>query len=84
MMIKMSDLFGLVDDLEKIRYGLRFEIFKRNDNLRALYRSGAVAADVVTVIRDIYLSVLSIKPKNDIMIIVQKVSFKMNNMGFGY
>ena len=50
MMIKMSDLFGFVNDLEKIIYGLGFKlILKTNNNDRALYRintnPGAVAND---------------------------------------
>ena len=50
MMIKMSDLFGFVKDLEKIIYGLGFKlILKRNNNDRALFRvnnnPGAVAND---------------------------------------
>ena len=41
-MIKMSDLFGFVNDLEKIIYGLKFKlILKRNNNDRALYRVNA-------------------------------------------
>ena len=37
MMIKMSDLFGFVNDLEKIICGLGFKlILKRNNNARAL------------------------------------------------
>ena len=58
MMIKMSDLFGFVNDLEKIIYGLGFKlILKRNNNDRALYRvnanPGAVANDGNIEIRDI-------------------------------
>ena len=58
MMIKMSDLFGFVNDLEKIIYGLEFKlILKRNNNDRALYRinagAGAVANDGNIAIRDI-------------------------------
>ena len=50
MMIKMSDLFGFVNDLEKIIYGLGFNlILNRNNNDRALFRvkagAGAVAND---------------------------------------
>ena len=38
-MIKMSDIFGFVNDLEKIIYGLGFKLkLKRNNNDRALYR----------------------------------------------
>ena len=51
IMIKMSDLFGFVNDLEKIIYGLGFKlILKRNNNDRALFRvnrdSNPVANDV--------------------------------------
>ena len=50
MMVEMSDLFGFVNDLEKIIYGLGFKlIIKRNNNDRALIRveagAGAVAND---------------------------------------
>ena len=38
MMIKMSDLFGFVIDLEEISYGVGFKlILKRNNNDRALF-----------------------------------------------
>ena len=58
MMIKMSDLFGFVNDLENFIYGLGFTlILKRNNNDRALYRvnanPGAVANDGNIEIRDI-------------------------------
>ena len=47
MMIKLSDLFGFVTDLEKIIYGLEFKlILKRNNNDRALFRVNA-GADAV-------------------------------------
>ena len=77
MMIKMSDLFGFVNDLEKIIYGLGFKlILKRNNNDRALFRvnanSGAVANDGNIEIRDISWCVPSIDPSNDNRIIVQK------------
>ena len=77
MMIKMSDLFGFVNDLEKIIYGLGFKlILKRNNNDRALYRvnanPGAVANDGNIEIRDISWCVPSIDPSNDNKIIVQK------------
>ena len=50
MMVKMRDIFGFVNDLEKIIYGLGFKlILKRNNNDRAFYRinanPGAVAND---------------------------------------
>ena len=51
MMIRTSDLFGFVNNLKKIIYGLAFTlILKRNNNDRALYRvkanPGAVANNV--------------------------------------
>ena len=54
----MSYLFGFVNDLEKIIYGLGFKlILKRNNNDRALNRvnanPGAVANDGNIEIRDI-------------------------------
>ena len=53
-----SDLFGFVNDLEKLIYGLGFKLkLKRNNNDRALYRvnanPGAVANDGNIEIRDI-------------------------------
>ena len=42
MMVKMRDLFGFVNDLEKIIYGSGFKlILERNNNDRALYRINA-------------------------------------------
>ena len=89
MMIKMSDLFGFVNDLERIIYGLGFKlILKRNNNDRALYRvnanPGAVANDGHIEIRDISWSVPSIDPSNDNRIIVQKDLSKKNNVDFSY
>ena len=54
----MRDLFGFVNDLEKIIYGLGFKlIIKRSNNDRALYRvnagAGAVGHDGNIKIRDI-------------------------------
>ena len=73
----MSDLFGFVNDLEKIIYGLGFKlILKRNNNDRALFRvnagAHAVANGVYIDIRDISWCVLSIDSSNDNRIIVQK------------
>ena len=70
MMIKMSDLFGFVNDLEKVIYGLGFKLtLKRNNKDRALYRvnanPGAVANDGNIEIRDISWCVPSIDPSND-------------------
>ena len=89
MMIKMSDLFGFVNDLEKITYGLGFKlILKRNNNDRALYRvsanPGAVANDGNIEIKDISWCVPSIDPSNDNRIIVQKGLSKKNNVDFSY
>ena len=77
MMIKMSDLFGFIKDLEKIIYGLGFKLLlKRNNNDRALFRvnanPGAVANDGNIEIRDISWCVPSIDPSNDNRIIVQR------------
>ena len=89
MMIKMSDLFGFVIDLEKIIYGLGFELgLKRNNNDRALYRvnanPGAVANDGNIELRDISWCVPSIDPSNDNRIIKQKGLNKKNNVDFRY
>ena len=47
MMVEMSDLFGFVNDLEKIIYAVGFKIIlKRKNNDRALFRVNA-GADVV-------------------------------------
>ena len=69
-MVKMSDLFGFVNDLEKIIYGLGFKlVLKRNNNDRALYRvnagADAVANDGNIKIRDISWFVPTIDPSND-------------------
>ena len=85
----MSDLFGFVNDLEKIIYGLGFKIkLKRNNNHRALFRvnagSDAVANDVNIDIRDISWCVPSIDPSNDNRIIVQKGLSKKNKVDFSY
>ena len=89
MMIKMSDLFGFINDLEKIIYGLGFKLLlKRNNNDRALYRvnanPGAVANDGNIETRDISWCVPSIDPSNDNRIIMQKGLSKKNNVDFGY
>ena len=76
MMIKMSDLFGFVYDLEKIIYGLGFKLILKRNNDRALYsvnaNPGAVANDGNIEIRDISWCVPRIDPSNDNRIIVQK------------
>ena len=89
MMVKMRDLFGFVNDLEKIIYGLGFKlILKINNNDRVLYRinanPGAVANDGNVAIRDISWCVPSIDPSNDNRIIVQKGLSKNNNVDFSY
>ena len=89
MMTKMSDLFGFVNDLEKIINGLGFKlILKRNNNDRALFRvnagADAVGNDDNIDIRDISWCVRSIDPSNDNRIIVQKGLSKKNNVEFSY
>ena len=89
MMVKMSDLFGFLNDLEKIIYGLGFElVVKRNNNDRALFRVGAgvggVVSDSVIEIRDISWCVPNIDPSNDNRIIVQKGLYKKNKIDFSY
>ena len=78
MMIKMSDLFGFVNDLEKIIYGLGFKlILKRNNNDRALFRvnanPGAVGNDGNIDIRDISWCVPSIGPSMTIELLCKRV-----------
>ena len=80
-MIKMSDPFGFVNDLEKIIYCLGFKlILKRNNNERALFRvnagADAVGNDSKIDIRELSWCVSSIDPSNDNRIIVQKVLVK--------
>ena len=85
----MSDLFGFVNDLEKIMYGSGFKlILKKNKNYRALFRvnanPGAVANDANIEIRDLSWFVPSIDPSNDNRNIVQKGLSKTNNVDFIY
>ena len=89
MMIKMSDLFDYVNDLEKIIYGLRFKLkLKRNNSDRALLRvnagADAVGNDGNIDIRDISWCAPSIDPSNNNRIIVQKGLSKKNNLDFSY
>ena len=89
MMVKMGDLFGFLNDFEKILYELGFKpILKRNNNDRALYRikAGAdpIADDDYIEIGDISLCIPSIDPSNDNRIIVQKGLNKKNNIDFSY
>ena len=76
--VKVSDLLGFVNDLEKFIYGLGFKlILKRNNNDRALFRVNAGADAVANVdnidIGDISWCVPSIDPSNDNRINLQKV-----------
>ena len=61
MMVKMSDLFSFVIDLEKIIYGLGFKLkLKRNINDRALFRVNAGAdavANDANIVSEIYRGV---------------------------
>ena len=89
MMIKMRDLFGFVNDLEKFIYCLGFKlILKRNNNDRVLFRVNADADAVGNVanidIRGISWCVPGIDPSNDNRIIVQKGLSKKNNVLFSY
>ena len=89
MMVKMSDLFGFVNDIGKIIYGLGFELFlKRKNNERVLFRVNAGAdaiANVVDIdIKGISWCVPSIDPSNDNRVIVQKGLHKKNNFNFSY
>ena len=89
MMNKMKNLFGFLNDLEKIIYGLGFKlILKRNNDDRALYRvnanPGTVANDGNIEIRGISWCVPSIDPSNDNRIFVQKGLSKKNNVDFSY
>ena len=89
IMIRMSDLFGFVIDLDKIIYGLGFKlILKRINNDRALFRvnagADAVGNDGNKDIRDISWCVPSIDPSNGNRIIVQKGLSKKNNVDFSY
>ena len=70
MMIKVSDLFDFVNDLEKIIYSLGLKIIlKRNNNDRALFivsaGADAIANDGNIEIRDISWCLPSIDPSND-------------------
>ena len=74
MVVKMSDLFGFVNDLEEIIYGLGFKlILKRNINDRAVNAGADARANDGNIdIRDISWCVSSIDPSNDNRIILQK------------
>ena len=82
MMVKMDDLFGFVNDLEKIIYGLRFKLkILKNIIDRALFR---VNAGGKIEIRDISWCVPSIDPSTDNRISAQKGLNKKNNIEFSY
>ena len=88
-MVKMSDLFRFVNDLEKIIHGLGFKlILKRKNNDRALFRvnanPSAVTNDGNIEIRDISWCVPNIDPNNDNRFIVQKGINKRNHIDFSY
>ena len=89
MMIKMRDLFGFVNDLEKNIYCLGLKlILRRNNNDKALFRVNA-SADTVgndgnIDIRDISWCVPSIDLSNDNRTFVQKGLSKKNNVDFCY
>ena len=89
MMIKMSDLFGFVDNLKKVIYGLGFKlILKSHNNDRALSRvnarADAVANDDNIDNRDMSWCVPSIDPSNDNRIVVQKRLNKKNKIDIKY
>ena len=89
MRVKMRDLFGFVNDLEKIIYGSGFKlILKRNINDRALFRVNANPGTVANYgnidIRDVSWCLPSINPSNDNRIIVQKGLKIKNNNDFSY
>ena len=82
MMVKMSDLFVFVNDLEKIMYGLGFKIIlERNKNDRALFSvdagADAVAKDGNKKIKDISWCVPSIDPSNDRIIVQKRLNKKI-------
>ena len=89
MMIRMKDLFGFINDLEKIIYGIGFKlILKRNSNDGAIFRvnagAAAVANDFNVESRDIAWCVPFIDPSNDNRIIAQKGLSKRNNIDFSF
>ena len=89
MMVRMTDLFGFVNDLEKIIYALGLKLtLERNNNDRALIRvcagANAEANDGSIKIRDKLWCVPSIDPSNDNRIIVQKGLNKKNKIDFSY
>ena len=86
-MIKIKDPIRVINDLEKIIYGIVFKlILKRNSNDRALFRAslggGAVANDYNIKIKDIYWCIPCNDPSSGNRIIVQEGVSKKNNMDF--
>ena len=89
MMVKMSDLFGFVNDFKKNIHGLGYKlILKRNNNDRTLFRvdayPGRVANDGNIEIRDISWCVSSIDPSNDNRFILEKGLNEKSNIDFSY
>ena len=85
MMTKMKDLFGLINLLKKIIYGIGLKlILNRNNNDRPLFRfdagAGAVPNDCRKENRDITWNVPCIDPSNDDEIIVQNGLIEKNNI----
>ena len=85
--VDMSDLYGFVNDFEKIIDGLGFKLLlKRNNNDGALFRvnanPGEVANDGKIDIRDTTWCVTSIEPSSDNRIIVRKGLNKKINIDF--
>ena len=89
MMFKMSDLFGFVNDLEKIIYGLGLKlILKVNQKDRARIRvnagAAAVANDDKREIRDVSWCVPRNDPSNNNRIVVRKGLNARNNIDISY
>ena len=89
MNIKMKYMFGFINDLEKIIYGMGFKLTrKKKNNDRAFYRvnggAGTVAKDCNTEITDVAWCVDCIDPSNEIRIIIQKGLSKKSNIDFSF
>ena len=89
MVIKMKDLLGFLNDLEKIDYGIGFKlVLKRNKNDRALFSvnagAGVLANNCNMEIRDTTFCVPYIDPRNDNRITVQKGLSKNNIVVFSF
>ena len=51
MTTKMKDLFGFINDLEKIIFGIGFQLLlKRNNNDRALFRVWELVQYLVSIL----------------------------------